>query len=205
MSLKHLTLEEYQTLSTKYPAVVNTSNFERLQKSIGTYAAQILEIFPTEQQDMNSWEANEYILEHISIVGFKVGEILGLTVNSPDAASQLGTYYMTEVLRNRRDQRMWRSHDGELVYDYVLLDHGDTSIGCINPQTNRSEYLGFTQSIYPFALALAAFIHTFDPTGENTLGKWDWEDTYFNKPNFWKGQVKIPDPDVVEPFHTFGE
>lgn len=184
--------------------MVDRTNFENLQDVIGTYAARILEIFPENQQEINSWEAHEFILQNLSPVGYKVAELLSISVVGEPTAKNIGQYYMTEIVRNRYDQNTWRSQDGALVYDYTLLDHGDTSIGCINSETNKSEYLSFTQSIYPFALSLAAFIHAIDPTGENTLRKWNWEDSFFHKPNYWKGNLNVPEFIEEVPFHLFG-
>lgn len=185
MAEKFLSQEQYVWLKQNYPELLDPEKQRTLVDVIGSYTQRVLELLPDELCPEFTSNGPDVLLQHSEYVGRKVIEVLELETKDIETEKQLGTFFLSEILGNRSGQRIWRSADSERIFEYTLLDHGDTSIRCIYSDTGVRGYLSFSQIVYPFVAALLLYIKSIDPTGE-TLAKWSWQESFFNGRNFWK-------------------
>ncbi len=186
MSEKFLSSAEYLVLQSDYPELFDGKKRRELVDVIGSYHQKIADCLPENLYPYFPGSEREVVLQYPEYVGKRVLEVLNLSEVTLEREKQIGSFYLSEILRDRSGMRIWRSADTERVFSYDVSIHGDTIVFCTDTDTEVQGYLSFYQSVHQLITSLLLYVRSIDPMGGNTLGKWDWQKAFFSGGNPWK-------------------
>ena len=124
---KYLPSHAFEALVAQCPTIVQPKTQDKLRRRIGSNLAQVMELLPEEARvdDMLFYEHGGAvgILEYSQLIGQHVANLLRLGHSKTSLIENLGTYYLTEAMYNQNGTHIWRSKDGQRVYEHVINTH----------------------------------------------------------------------------------